>query len=630
MNTHLHQPQVETSNTLYQEPAAGMHYYIKRNKMSYIFKTPNPFLSTGNFDQITAVRIATAMANEKHMSCGNFMTSTKAEDWSKVPDEFKPSKFAGDGLTHSQHNVKYNIGSDDNIQYPKRSGNRVNQRMRSHEEMEDYSYHPTGSGNTGRQVRPIGEDSPPKAKPAINRLSSFYYKDQSNNDRQQQIVAKPVNKDDSDDDGSANEYEFASEEENEFKSHLRENKPLEHSINQTAQIIKMGDVFDDLKDKCLSQLLSKKTNRRLDQSAIVCDEEIDMDEYYTPHQIFEMSMESKESSIKVQVYMKLLNPQELNLVAHYLCTHVNYLIMDKFGNYVVQFLTDIHIPSRKYISDLSLNNFVKFAENEYGSRIMQKLASISPEFCYRALNQFYNYFDRLIKNITGSILLSKLISSAQSEEEYSFCVHVLEQNQEYLRKTYFNRMLATLVGVCSLDMLSQVVYYMRNHTWILMNDKFGNYVLQIVAERGDHDGTMMIKHACMKNATVILTRKYPKFLLIKIVEMEKDNDFCDRMMESLISMDDNSIWQILSKRDSAMLLVLIMSKQRSFNIGPNADRLLQLLAKHHREVISHSNILLTLGSELIEGIRKVSSAASETDDPTESVFKLPHNLLGNY
>lgn len=587
MNTHNQGNQIERPPTLYMEHSEGMHYFVRRNKMSYIFKSPTPFLSTGNFDKIPQQLIDMA-GQQKHMSCGNFMTSTKAEDWSQIPDEFKVSRFNREELaqTHTQQNVKYNLGSQENIQYPRRGGN---QRVRSQEEIEDVPVpEPVRPGMAQtRQNRPVMDQSAnPKSKsPSAYKPSGFYH---SNAAPDQKLTAKPVKKSSSEEEYSANEYELASDEENSPGHPNMDDQ--DHSVNYTAQQSKMESVFDDLKDQCLSHLLNKKANRRLNQSAIVDEEEIDQNEFYSPAQLLDLSLQSKESSVKVQAYLKTLNSQDLNHVSRYLCSNINYLITDKFGNYVVQFLVEIHPPSRNFVSDLCLKNYVKFAENEYGSRIMQKIASINPAFCNQALSHFYKSFDHLIRNITGSILLSKLISCAQNENEYSFCVHILETNKEYLRKAYFNRMLATLVTSCSQSLLSHIVYCMKAHIWILMNDKFGNYVLQIVAERGEQEGTKLIKLACLKNYSVILTRKYPKFLLIKMVEMDASNEFCGRLMGSIMGLDENSLWAIISKKDSAMLLVLLVSKQRADLVEYCTEKLLKSLSSNQARALHHCRL----------------------------------------
>lgn len=420
--------------------------------MSYIFKSQTPFLSTGNFDKIPE-QIAAAIDQQKHMSCGNFITSTKDENWDQILDEFRMSRFNAGTLTHCPQNGKYNIGNEDCVSYTQ---NR-RQTIRSQQEIDEFTESKKPEKvKTTQQRSEIDRHHQQNKRPS---LSGFYH---SNLSQGQQTISKPLNRESSDDDESANEYDLASEgDEDRQRSQSVSLHQLEERMHMTCQTTKIEDVFINLKDNCLSQMLKKKTNKNLDQFVMVDEEKTDQNEYYSTTQILEMSLDSKESSIKVQAYLKTLDSMTMNQVAHYLCCNIKYMLMDKFGNYVVQFLSEIHQPSHNYLVDLCLNNFVEFAENEYGSRIMQKLARINPGFCRRALEIFSQSFDRLIKNITGSILICKLISSAQFEGEYYFCLYVLEKNREYLRKTYFNRMLVTLVGCCSDELSSHIVYYVR-------------------------------------------------------------------------------------------------------------------------------------------------------------------------
>lgn len=378
-------------------------------------------------------------------------------------------------------------------------------------------------------------------------------------------------------------------------AHPQENIPGAHSHqhhqmkSSQAANESLLKLFESIRDQCLAQLLNKKSGKKVDQSSILEDEfpQAACTEQYTPAQLLEMSFSSKPSSMEVQAFLRSQNPQSLNFAANYLCKHLENLIFNKFGNYVVQFLVTIHEPSKKLASNLTLSNFVAYAENEYGSRIMQKLCTISPEYCLSALRSFYKNFDQLIKNITGSILLSKLISASKNEEDYLFAIQILEHNKEYLRKAYFNRMLSTLVSCCSEKTLQYIVTLIKNHIWILMNDKFGNYVLQIMVERHQQLGTSLVKMTCLKYFSVILSRKYPKFLLIKMIEMEPDKEFCTQLMEKIAELDDNALYAVLSKRESAMLLLLILAKTKEQNIPLLVDRILDLVYKIHHNEFSH-------------------------------------------
>lgn len=588
MNIHYDQTRVEYSVSLYAEPASGVHFFVKRNRVSCTLSTPVPFLSTGNFDKIPLRQAVMTADQQKHVSCGNFMTSTKAEAWDVGLGDFKMSRFKAGELEHSPQNVKYRIAN----QSPAgRSSKRSYQRCRSQDEVDDMSDATELDRKQQEPSKPkqIGDVGSSK-KSSVYRPSGFYHTSQLNKD---QKVKAPANKDISEDEDSANEYELASEGDQE-ESHQ---KPQDiHSktecIDPSEGYDQINRVFEELKENLFSQIMNKKATRRLDQSTILGDQQLVQNEYYSPAQLFSMAIKSKEASIEVQAYLKTLSGQRITHVAQYLCSNINHLIMDKFGNYVVQLLVEIHKPSRRYLADLSLHHFDYFAEDEYGSRIMQKLAGISSSFCSKALALFEKSFDKLIKSITGSILLTRLIECSQRESDYHFCIYALQMNKEYLKKSSFNRVLATLVSCCSQALVGHLAYSLRNHTWVLMNDKFGNYVLQILAERGATETTEAIKYTCLMNIGVLLTRKYPKFLLIKLLEMEQSSDFCDNVMDAILGLDYDAIRNILDRRESAMLVIMLLSKQTLTLMEQNADTVESLLANDQGRPQSHRKIRL--------------------------------------
>lgn len=345
----------------------------------------------------------------------------------------------------------------------------------------------------------------------------------------------------------------------------RNKRPLEQPKSKKQQSdTDRVEFFNDLTKKCRDILLNKKSSKKQDQSMLneECGEIEEDSNDYSLNQIKLLSTESKESSIRVQGYLKARrsNAKQLDAVAAYLCEQGDNILLDKFGNYVMQYLVEIHTPSKDKVSRSTLSDFTRYAENEYGSRIMQKLCSICSDYCKQALGKFKQHFSYLIKNITGSILLSKLISSSKSEQWYSWTIDILAKESELLKKAYFNRMLSTLVHHCSHQVLSAIIEMIKPQIWILMNDKFGNYVLQIILEKQHAEGTKHIKNTCLKNCSQILGRKYPKFLIIKLVEVDQAGDFAQNLAQKIVQSDDENVAGIMIKRDSASLLTLILAR----------------------------------------------------------------------
>ena len=619
MNTNFRQDDPFQEPYLYQEPAAGVHFFMMRkNRVPISFKSQSTFLSTGNFDQIIEEKKAPNPKN--FISCGNFVTSTKKEDWDILNQDSKVLEFKSDSLKHSPRNVKYNIeGNPSNLASKPASRNQHATGINPEQGYYSYTADPAPSSFSKLANMQDAAFNKAQAIKSARRTSHQEHEQlalktiQEAKQKKKNVAGKPAGSEDSDDSECVNEYELESEGESEarLKTSPEPDRQLLQQLEEDLGLDEEGEeeaeeeeilepeqppqdplvsLYEEIKAECLNQLLNKKVTKRAeDASMIIEDMPVDSGDYSLAD-LLDMTVQSKESSMVVQSYLKCQSKAKLNAAAGFLMQHLDEIVLNKFGNYVIQYLVEIHKPSLEYTAKLTLFNFVKYAENEYGSRIMQKLSTLSPHFCYNALRLFWKYFDHLIKNITGSILLSKLISAAPCEDDFGFVLGILETNKDYLRKAYFNRMLSTLVSCCSEHMLDQVVAQIKNHIWVLMNDKFGNYVLQIIVERGHVFATSLIKTICLKNYNIILIRKYPKFLLIKITELDVSGQFCSEMIYNVVNMDAYLVLQIFEKRDSSMLFLLFLSKMAPAALQKTADKLLKLLAKGQQQQLPHSRL----------------------------------------
>lgn len=345
-------------------------------------------------------------------------------------------------------------------------------------------------------------------------------------------------------------------------------------------------------EKCTDQLLIKRNHKQelgptFSNSGNDCDTQpINFlnGSDYGPLELLSLSKASREDSIRVQEYLKSLDPVNLDLVAYFLSLHLEDLITDKFGNYVVQLLVNIHSETLKAVIELGISKFKEIAVNEYGSRLFQVVCALSDEFNQKALKLFEFNFDELITNIAGSILLSRLIATASSELNYRFAIRKLEKNKSYLQKGYYNRMLATLVGACSDAMVSEVVGLIKNNIWVLMNDKFGNYVLQVLFTRQHYQAISLCKTACLRNANNILFRKYPKYILMKIYELGTYSSFIQELVTAILKSSDIIYQDLASKSEAFHLFLLLLGSMKPQPVLDALDKLETALQKCHKSL----------------------------------------------
>ena len=346
-----------------------------------------------------------------------------------------------------------------------------------------------------------------------------------------------------------------------------ENHSANENIGTFSHHKDIQSLINELKENCYGLLLKKQNKRNEDQPPDCRVYEDGQAEYVTDineklcaSQLLKLSCEDKESSIKVQLYLTSLNKKELEGVVRYFLRYIPKLCKDKNANYVIQYMIESNSYMKKSVQDLLMNNFLKYAENEYGSRVIQKISILDKEFMIKTLEKFGQNFDRLIENITGSILISKLIANCDDNTVSDFILDILEKNKEYLKKAYFNRMLSTLVNCCSEDVLDRIINNIHAYIWLLMNDKFGNYLLQLFFERKNKKAMDLVYLNCLQNSNLLFIKKYPKFLLIKILEKyQVDQDFLKDLVRSVLEEGKPVMVPILQRRDSSYLFLLTIA-----------------------------------------------------------------------
>jgi hypothetical protein len=340
-----------------------------------------------------------------------------------------------------------------------------------------------------------------------------------------------------------------------------------------------------LTKECLKLLLKKPIKlKEVDapQQTFDLEEELrkykpDMSVRLTLQELLEASCASKSSSMETQAYLSHLPAEELEWTGRQFLGYFAQLSTDKYGNYIVQFLILKCDALRPEVARLMNRTFHECLTNEFSSRIIQTLCLVDRNFFQQSLEKFREGIDALLENITGAIMLSKLISVCRDDTMANFTLDMLETNKDYLRKAYFNRMLSTLVSCCSEAVLNTTFAKVKDHFWLLMNDKFGNYTLQVFLERNHKEAIKLLLRTCLKNYTTLLVKKYPKFLLIKLIELGGYEEFLRSLVNRLVVGELDALVAVFEKKESSYLFTLIVSRFPSECISQMCSKLQRLL-----------------------------------------------------
>jgi hypothetical protein len=367
---------------------------------------------------------------------------------------------------------------------------------------------------------------------------------------------------------------------------------------------------DELFEKFNSMLQSKRTNAKThelpaEEWGKAAQDLEQSKKVFPPTELIGLSKRSREDSLKVQSYLKNLTAEELDSYAKIFELHLDTLMVNKFGNYVVQFLLTVHKPTCEAVERLSLLKFTSMVNDEYGSRTMQKACQNNPQYVSKALESFMANFDQLISNIAGSIFLSKLVLSSTSKADHQLPLGPLKQKKDHLQNSYYTRILSTIAGVCEDEVLDQIIELVSDNIWNLMNDKFGNYLILIFFDKQKTKGMNLVKEASLKNSQNLISRKFPKFVLLKLLRATEHETFVQDLATKIISHPIDVLLSYIGRKENIALFVLLIGRLEPKAIL-NYSRLL------YDEISKETTDKTQLAPELSEYLRRLIQLVEST------------------
>ncbi|KAJ7285813.1 armadillo-type protein [Mycena rebaudengoi] len=162
------------------------------------------------------------------------------------------------------------------------------------------------------------------------------------------------------------------------------------------------------------------------------------------------------------------------------------LIQDVFGNYVIQKLFEHGTQAQKTVLANTMDGHVMYlSSNLYGCRVVQKaIESILPDQQASFVRELEPYLLKCVKDSNGNHVIQKVIERVSPDRlgfVSSFIGHVHELASHPFGCRVLQRCLQHLPDSLTRPLLNEVL---DNYTTNLMQDQFGNYVIQFILEHG--------------------------------------------------------------------------------------------------------------------------------------------------
>ena len=168
--------------------------------------------------------------------------------------------------------------------------------------------------------------------------------------------------------------------------------------------------------------------------------------------------------------------------------HLNEIITDKFGNYLIQKFFEYLSQDEIYLFLNKIkNNFLEISLNQYGTRVIQKLIDYIKSDANEPSVKNYNYFiniltphiTRLSNDLNGCHIIQKILLTKNFDNFFCYNYykeHIIEIANDKNGCCFLQKCIDKLNG----ESLNLIFDFIFNKKCELVIDQYGNYVIQYV------------------------------------------------------------------------------------------------------------------------------------------------------
>ncbi|XP_068125403.1 pumilio homolog 1 isoform X3 [Hyperolius riggenbachi] len=236
--------------------------------------------------------------------------------------------------------------------------------------------------------------------------------------------------------------------------------------------------------------------------------------------IIEFSQDQHGSRF-IQLKLERATPAERQLVFNEILQAAYQLMVDVFGNYVIQkFFEFGSLEQKLAIAERIRGHVLSLALQMYGCRVIQKaLEFIPPD--QQVINDMVRELDghvlKCVKDQNGNHVVQKCIECVQPQS-LQFIIDAFK-SQVFALSThpYGCRVIQRILEHCLPEQTLPILEELHQHTEQLVQDQYGNYVIQHVLEHGRPEDKSKIVAEIRGNVLVLSQHKFASNVVEKCV-----------------------------------------------------------------------------------------------------------------
>ncbi|KAG8819086.1 mRNA binding protein puf3 [Serendipita sp. 399] len=189
----------------------------------------------------------------------------------------------------------------------------------------------------------------------------------------------------------------------------------------------------------------------------------------------------------IQQKFDVATPEERKIVFDEIVPsgHALALMRDVFGNYVIQKLFEYGTPhQRKMLCNVMDGNMLQLSLDMYGCRVVQKaIDCVTPAQQSAIVAELSGHVLQCVKDANGNHVIQKILERIVSER--MVLINAFSGNVRNLAShPYGCRVLQRCLEYAGQEQTMPLLEELYRNASALMQDQFGNYVVQFVLERG--------------------------------------------------------------------------------------------------------------------------------------------------
>ena len=258
-------------------------------------------------------------------------------------------------------------------------------------------------------------------------------------------------------------------------------------------------------------------------------------------ELFTWATESKDSSLMIQNIIEFCSVDCLRRIARLVFDNLPVLIEHEFANYLIQkLLTRRDSEVEEAVVSYCKRYFRELAQNEYSSRVMQRLVEKDGKFREFCLNQFRVDLEAFTIGLAPVYLVQSALKNAESESERNIVRNFIKNNADtWNENKFFKKILLSYLETCPEKMLDY--YYSKlkveQNLPAFFKDKYSIFILLKLIGRRPLESREELWTQFRKHLLPILSHNFFGFFVGCILKSEYMKTIGSKILEILLSVE---------------------------------------------------------------------------------------------